>query len=439
MDIFKENITTTNSSSIPLAERMRPDSVSKFIGHKKYLGKGKFLRNLIDNNDLLSVIFWGPPGSGKTTLSRILANSADAEFYQLSAIDSGVKNLREIINIGKSNITQGKRTVLFIDEIHRFNKAQQDSLLSAVETGIITLIGATTENPSFEVISPLLSRMRVIKLEALTSEDLKFVLNLALKEDKILKSIKPIIDEKSVNLLINTCNGDARRLLNNLELSIRLAGQNSSVTPAIISQALVTHTPGYDKKGDAHYDTISAFIKSVRGSDPDAAVYWLARMLESGEDPKFIARRLIILASEDIGNADPFGIVMANSAFSAVEKIGMPEARIILSQATTYLASAPKSNAAYQAIGQAIEEVKNGPEYVVPLHLRNAPTKLMKDEGYSDGYIYPHDHPNNFKEQNYLPDEIKDKIFYSPTDNGREKKISTRLIELWKNKKNYNR
>jgi len=385
------------------------------------------------------VIFWGPPGSGKTTLSRILANSADAEFYQLSAIDSGVKNLREIINIGKSNITQGKRTVLFIDEIHRFNKAQQDSLLSAVETGIITLIGATTENPSFEVISPLLSRMRVIKLEALTSEDLKFVLNLALKEDKILKSIKPIIDEKSVNLLINTCNGDARRLLNNLELSIRLAGQNSSVTPAIISQALVTHTPGYDKKGDAHYDTISAFIKSVRGSDPDAAVYWLARMLESGEDPKFIARRLIILASEDIGNADPFGIVMANSAFSAVEKIGMPEARIILSQATTYLASAPKSNAAYLAIGQAIEEVKNGPEYVVPLHLRNAPTKLMKDEGYSDGYIYPHDHPNNFKEQNYLPDEIKDKIFYNPTDNGREKKISTRLIELWKNKKNYNR
>jgi len=439
MDIFKENITTTNSSTIPLAERMRPDSVSKFIGHNKYLGKGKFLRNLIDNNDLLSVIFWGPPGSGKTTLSRILANAADAEFYQLSAIDSGVKNLREIINIGKTNITQGKRTVLFIDEIHRFNKAQQDSLLSAVETGIITLIGATTENPSFEVISPLLSRMRVIKLEALTIEDLKSVLNLALKEDKILRSIKPNIDEKSVNLLINTCNGDARRLLNNLELSIRLAGQKSSVTPAIISQALIAHTPGYDKKGDAHYDTISAFIKSVRGSDPDAAVYWLARMLESGEDPKFIARRLIILASEDIGNADPFGIVMANSAFSAVEKIGMPEARIILSQTTTYLAAAPKSNAAYLAIGQATEEVKNGPEYVVPLHLRNAPTKLMKEEGYSDGYIYPHDHPHNFKDQNYLPDEIKDKIFYNPTDNGREKKISTRLIELWKNKKNYNR
>jgi len=439
MDIFKENISTTNSSSIPLAERVRPKSISRFIGHKKYLGKGKFLRNLIDNNDLLSVIFWGPPGSGKTTLSRILANTADAEFHQLSAIDSGVKNLREIINIGKANITMGKRTVLFIDEIHRFNKAQQDSLLSGVETGIITLIGATTENPSFEVISPLLSRMRVIKLEALTEEDLKLVLNLAIEEDEILKSIKPIIDKKAVNLLINTCNGDARRLLNNLELSIRLAGQDSSVTPEIVSLALVTHTPGYDKKGDAHYDTISAFIKSVRGSDPDAAVYWLARMLESGEDPKFIARRLIILASEDIGNADPFGIVMANNTFSAVEKIGMPEARIILAQAATYLASAPKSNASYLAIGQAIEEVKNGPEYEVPLHLRNAPTKLMKDEGYSDGYIYPHDHPSNFKEQVYLPDEINDKIFYNPSDNGRERKISARLKELWKNKKNYNR
>jgi len=439
MDIFKENISATNSSSTPLAERVRPKSISRFIGHKKYLGKGKFLRDLIDNNDLLSVIFWGPPGSGKTTLSRILANTADAEFHQLSAIDSGVKNLREIINIGKANITMGKRTVLFIDEIHRFNKAQQDSLLSGVETGIITLIGATTENPSFEVISPLLSRMRVIKLEALTEEDLKLVLNLAIEEDEILKSIKPIIDKKAVNLLINTCNGDARRLLNNLELSIRLAGQDSSVTPEIVSQALVTHTPGYDKKGDAHYDTISAFIKSVRGSDPDAAVYWLARMLESGEDPKFIARRLIILASEDIGNADPFGIVMANNTFSAVEKIGMPEARIILAQAATYLASAPKSNASYLAIGQAIEEVKNGPEYEVPLHLRNAPTKLMKDEGYSDGYIYPHDHPSNFKEQVYLPDEINDKIFYNPSDNGRERKISARLKELWKNKKNYNR
>lgn len=439
MDIFKENISTANSQSIPLAERVRPKSISRFIGHKKYLGKGKFLQDLIDNNDLLSVIFWGPPGSGKTTLSRILANAADAEFHQLSAIDSGVKNLREIINIGKANITMGKRTVLFIDEIHRFNKAQQDSLLSGVETGIITLIGATTENPSFEVISPLLSRMRVIKLEALTEEDLKLVLNLAIEEDEILRSINPIIDKKAVNLLINTCNGDARRLLNNLELSIRLAGQDSSVTPEIVSQALVTHTPGYDKKGDAHYDTISAFIKSVRGSDPDAAVYWLARMLESGEDPKFIARRLIILASEDIGNADPFGIVLANNTFSAVEKIGMPEARIILAQAATYLASAPKSNASYLAIGLAIEEVKNGLEYEVPLHLRNAPTKLMKDEGYSDGYIYPHDHPSNFKEQAYLPFEINDKIFYNPSDNGRERKISTRLKELWKNKKKYNR
>lgn len=439
MDIFKENTLTTESAIVPLAERMRPDSINRFVGHKKYLGKGKFLRNLIDNHDLLSVVFWGPPGSGKTTLSRILAGAADAEFYQLSAIDSGVKNLREIINIGKTNISIGKRTVLFIDEIHRFNKAQQDSLLSGVETGIITLIGATTENPSFEVISPLLSRMKVIKLEALNEEDLKIVLNLALEEDKILKSINPTIEDKSVNLLINSCNGDARRLLNNLEHSIRLAGQSSSVTPEVVSQALATHTPGYDKKGDSHYDTISAFIKSVRGSDPDASVYWLARMLESGEDPKFIARRLIILASEDIGNADPIGIVMANSAFSAVTKIGMPEARIILAQATTYLASSPKSNAAYLAIDQAITEVKNGPEYPVPLHLRNAPTKLMKDEGYSDGYIYPHDHPSNFKEQSYLPDEIKDKIFYYPTDNGREKKISARLVNLWKNKKNYNR
>jgi len=439
MDIFKENMPSGLSSAIPLAERMRPETITRFFGHEKYLGKGKFLRKLIDDNDLLSVIFWGPPGSGKTTLSRIMANSANADFYQLSAIDSGVRDLREIINIGKSNNIQGKRTVLFIDEIHRFNKAQQDALLSGVETGIISLIGATTENPSFEVIAPLLSRTKVIKLDALTDEDLQSVLNLALKEDKILLKIKPKVEEKSANLLISTSNGDARRLLNNLELSIRLVGQNSTVTPRIVSQALVTHTPVYDKKGDAHYNTISAFIKSVRGSDPDAAVYWLARMLESGEDPKFIARRLIILASEDIGNADPFGIVMANSTFSAVEKIGMPEARIVLAQATTYLASAPKSNASYLAIGQAIDEVKNGPEYQVPLHLRNAPTKLMKDEGYSDGYIYPHDHPSNFKEQNYLPDELKDKIFYNPTDNGREKNISARLGELWKNRKKYNR
>jgi len=438
MDIFKENISTGYSDITPLAERMRPESIGQFFGQKKYLGKGKFLRNLIDNSDLLSVIFWGPPGSGKTTLARIIANAANVDFYQLSAVDSGVKDLREIINFGKSNKIQGKRTVLFIDEIHRFNKAQQDALLSSVETGIITLIGATTENPSFEVISPLLSRTKVIKLEALTDEDLKSVLKFALKKDKILQKLKPKIEVKSVYLLINSSNGDARRLLNNLELSIRLAGQNSAVTPEIVSQALMTRTPTYDKKGDAHYDTISAFIKSVRGSDPDAAVYWLARMLESGEDPKFIARRLIILASEDIGNADPFGIVMANNAFSAVEKIGMPEARIILAQAATYLSSAPKSNAAYLAIGQAIEEVKKGAEYQVPLHLRNAPTKLMKDEGFSDGYIYPHDHPSHFKEQNYLPDEIIDKIFYNPTDRGREKKISARLTELWKNRKKYN-
>ena len=439
MDIFKENISSDLSAVTPLAERMRPDTITRFIGHKKYLGKGKFLSKLINDNDLLSVIFWGPPGSGKTTLSRIMANSANADFYQLSAIDSGVRDLREVISLGKSNNIQGKRTVLFIDEIHRFNKAQQDALLSGVETGIIILIGATTENPSFEVIAPLLSRMRVIKLDALTDEDLHSVLNLALKEDKILLKLKPKVEDKTANLLISTSNGDARRLLNNLELSIRLAGQNSPVTPEIVSQAIATHAPVYDKKGDAHYNTISAFIKSVRGSDPDAAVYWLARMLEGGEDPKFIARRLIILASEDIGNADPFGIVMANSTFSAVEKIGMPEARIVLAHAATYLASAPKSNAAYLAIEQAMNDVKNGPEYQVPLHLRNAPTKLMKDEGYSDGYIYPHDHPSNFKEQNYLPDEIKDKVFYNPTDNGRERKISARLGELWKNRKKYNR
>ena len=432
MDLFKEKNQKSVQWRPPLAERLRPIKIGDFYGHQKYLAKGKLLRQLIDKNEIISLIFWGPPGSGKTTLAKIIARSADAKYYQISAVDSGVKQLREIIKVAESNKNNGNSTLLFIDEIHRFNKAQQDALLGSVEQGVLTLIGATTENPSFEVISPLLSRTKVIKLEPLTENDIKSILSNAISNDEYMKPLKLKIEPDAEERLIMSSGGDARRLLNTLEISSRLVGRNSIITNDIVSQALLSNHHVYDKKGDAHYDIISAFIKSIRGSDPDAAVYWLARMLESGEDPKFIARRMIILASEDIGNADPFALVLTDSAFSAIDKIGMPEARIVLSQAATYLASTHKSNAAYLAIDKAIKVVKKGGSYAVPLHLRNAPTKLMEDEGYSDGYLYPHNYPGHFSDQDYLPPELSKTLFYKPTKEGKEKKFFERLSGLWK-------
>ena len=432
MNPLKENNPSNVHANSPLAERLRPTKIEEFVGHEKFLGKGKLIRRMIENNEILSVILWGPPGSGKTTLAKIFARSVGAKFYQISAVDSGVKELREIIKLGEYNKNNGNSTVLFIDEIHRFNKAQQDALLGSVEQGVLVLIGATTENPSFEVIPPLLSRTKVVKLEPLTEDDIKSILSNAIKSDDFLKQLNLKIEPDAEEKLINSSGGDARRLLNTLEISTRLVGQNSVITSDIVTQALLSNHYVYDKKGDTHYDIISAFIKSLRGSDPDAAVYWLARMLEGGEDPKFVARRMIILASEDIGNADPFALVLANNAFSAINKIGMPEARIVLSQAATYLACTDKSNAAYLAIDKAMNEAKNDKPYPVPLHLRNAPTKLMKEEGYSDGYLYPHNYPGHFSEQEYLPPELKNEVYYEPTQEGREKRFFERLSSLWK-------
>lgn len=435
MDLFREKKQKNVKSRSPLAERLRPVKIGDFYGHKEYLATGRLLRKLIDKNEIISLIFWGPPGSGKTTLAKIIARSANAKYYQISAVDSGVKELREIIKVGESNKNNGISTLLFIDEIHRFNKAQQDALLGSVEQGVLTLIGATTENPSFEIISPLLSRIKIIKLEPLTKNDIKSILSNAVNSDEYLKPLNLRIESDAEETLIRSSGGDARRLLNTLEISSRLVGQNSIITNDIVNHALLSNHYVYDKKGDAHYDTISAFIKSIRGSDPDAAVYWLARMLESGEDPKFIARRMIILASEDIGNADPFALVLADSTFAAIDKIGLPEARIVLSQAATYLASTHKSNAAYLAIDKAINVVKEGGSYPVPLHLRNAPTKLMKDEGYSDGYLYPHNYPGHFSNQDYLPPELSATLLYEPTKEGKEKKFFERLSGLWKKHK----
>ncbi|MEJ2542669.1 MAG: replication-associated recombination protein A, partial [Calditrichaceae bacterium] len=386
----------------------------------------------IKSGFLPSLILWGPPGVGKTTIARVIASEADYNFSSISAVASGVKEVREIIDRAREHIGYyNKHTILFIDEIHRFNKAQQDALLHAVEEGLIVLIGATTENPSFEVISPLLSRCQVLKLEMLTGDDLAKIIKRAVKNDVLLKQFSiQIKDEKA---LILYSSGDARKLLNILEITFHLSkkdGKKCVIDEDLIKRALEQNPLYYDKKGEYHYDTISAFIKSVRGSDPNGAVYWLARMLEGGEDPTFIARRLIILASEDIGNAEPYALSLANAGFDAVKNIGMPEARIILSQVTSYLASVPKSNAAYLAIDTAAEEVRTSGLLQIPLHLRNAPTQLMKNLNYGGDYKYPHDFENHFVEQIYLPEEIKDKIFYKPSENGRELKLKSYLKNL---------
>ncbi|MFV0344821.1 MAG: replication-associated recombination protein A [Bacteroidales bacterium] len=421
--------------SIPLAERLRPISLDTYIGQQHLVGKGAVVRNMIDNNNLSSIILWGPPGVGKTTLAKIIANTLERPFYTLSAINSGVKDVRDVIaKSKKSGLFNTLNPILFIDEIHRFSKSQQDSLLGAVEDGTVTLIGATTENPSFEVISPLLSRSQVYILKSLTKEELDSLLHMALSTDGILR--RKNIEVKEVDALFRFSGGDARKLLNILEVVVN--SQNKE--PIIISNEIVTEVlqnsmSQYDKKGEMHYDIISAFIKSIRGSDPDAAVYWLARMLVGGEDLKFIARRMLISAAEDIGLANPNALLLAQSTFDAIHKIGMPEARIILSECAIYLATSPKSNSAYAAINSAMAEVKSSGDLPVPLHLRNAPTSLMRELNYGKGYKYSHDYEGNFVEQQFLPDTIKSLGFYEASTNGAESKIYERMRGLWADKK----
>ncbi len=428
---------STALAGAPLAERVRPATLDAFVGQEHLLSPNRPLRVLIENDQLPSMIFWGPPGTGKTTLARIIAGVTRSEFFQLNAVSSGVKDVRAVLDRAEVNRKQGLRSILFIDEIHRFNKAQQDALLHSVEDGLVTLIGATTENPSFEVIPPLLSRSRVYVLQPLTPDHLNRIIDQALAGDPILSKQTITVNDRDYLILLS--GGDARMLLNGLETAVRLAKPDKdgvrTVSKKEIEEAFQRKYVMYDKGGEQHYNIISAFIKSIRGSDPDAAVYWLARMLEGGEDPKFIARRMIILASEDIGNADPYAITLATSCFTAVDYIGMPEARIVLAQAATYLASCNKSNASYMAIDAAFRDVKNMPDEPVPLHLRNAPTRLMEDLGYGADYKYSHDYEKNFVEQQYLPDRLKNNVYYHPTNNGGEKNIRARLTEWWKSKK----
>ncbi len=438
MDLFTSTPPSTPSSkNAPLAERVRPRSLSEFVGQEHLLGEGKPLRVLIESDRLPSIILWGPPGSGKTTIARIIARHTQADFFQLSAVSSGVKDVREVIDRAEANRKHlGKRTILFIDEIHRFNKAQQDALLHSIEDGVLTLIGATTENPSFEVIPPLLSRCRLYVLQPLNGEQLGSIIDMALRTDEILKSLPVTVHDR--DYLIHLSGGDARMVLNGLETAISLSrptpGGERIVGRKQIEEAFQRKYVKYDKGGEEHYNQISAFIKSVRGSDPDAAVYWMARMLEGGEDPKFIARRMIVLASEDIGNADPNALPLATSCFTAVDYIGMPEARIVLSQTATYLASCPKSNASYRAVEEALSDVRTKPDEPVPLHVRNAPTRLMEDLGYGKDYKYSHNYENHFTEQQYLPDNLKDRIYYHPADIGEEKTIRERLNRWWKSR-----
>ncbi|MFT6856499.1 MAG: putative ATPase [Cyclobacteriaceae bacterium] len=416
----------------PLAERMRPSSLAQLIGQTHLVGDGAILNKTILSGRIPSMILWGPPGTGKTTLANIIANQVKMPFHTLSAISAGVKDVREIIN----QIRTGQKAILFIDEIHRFNKSQQDALLGAVEKGKITLIGATTENPSFEVNAALLSRCQVYTLKHLEKEDLLDIVKRALKEDLEMQKIDVSIDETEA--LFNLSGGDARKLLNLIELVVKSeSGDTVKVTNQLVMEAAQRKTVLYDKKGEMHYDVISAFIKSIRGSDPNAAVYYLARMIEGGEDVKFIARRLLILASEDIGNANPTALVMANSAFQAVNVIGYPESRIILAQCVTYLASSPKSNASYEAIKMAQKLVHEKGDLPVPMAIRNAPTKFMKEEGYGDGYKYAHSFPGNFAEMEFLPKEIEGLKLYEPGNNAREAELRKFLKNRWKDKYEY--
>ncbi len=412
----------------PLAERCRPRRPEDFIGQEHLMGEGRIIRSIIDTRKVFSLILWGEPGSGKTTLASIIARHCDMEAHFLSAISAGVADVRKVIEKGKNNRQQGIQTLLFLDEIHRFNKAQQDAVLGAVESGDIVLIGATTENPSFSVIAPLLSRTRVIRLEMLGPEALGEIMDRALAGDELFSGSKVSFEEGVRERLIELAGGDARRLLNILETAFSLSDKKT-ITEDNLAEAVKHAVIYYDRAGDKHYDTISAFIKSLRGSDPDAAVYYMARMIAAGEDPLFIARRMVIFASEDIGNAAPTALNLAVSTFTAVRNIGLPEAEIILSQCATFLASAPRSNASYLAIKAAGEAARN--QHAIPLHLRNAPTKLMKKMGYGKEYRYPHDFPGHFVDEVYLPDELKGTVFYNPTEEGSEKALRDRLKALW--------
>lgn len=421
----------------PLAERIRPKSLSDYIGQEHLVGPSGSLTQHIKSGVIPSLILWGPPGVGKTTLAEIIAKESGRPFYTLSAINSGVKDVREVIEKAKQSggLFTTKNPILFIDEIHRFSKSQQDSLLGAVEKGWITLIGATTENPSFEVIPALLSRCQTYILNDFSKEDLLTLLDRAMKEDEIIAKKNIVL--KEVNALLRVSGGDARKLLNIFELLVDTDAGPIEITDSMVLDKIQHNAARYDKTGEQHYDIISAFIKSVRGSDPNAAVYWLARMVEGGEDVKFIARRLIILASEDIGNANPNALLLANATFQSVSIIGYPEARIILSQCAVYLANSPKSNATYEAIGKAQRAVKQTGDLSVPLHLRNAPTKLMKDLAYGKGYAYAHSYEGNFVKQEFLPDEISNTKFYEPGNNAQENKQRELLKKRWKDKYGY--
>ena len=415
----------------PLAERLRPRTLDEYIGQKHLVGEGAVLRRMIESGNISSFILWGPPGVGKTTLAQIIANKLDTPFYTLSAVTSGVKEVRDVIDKAKNNrFFSTASPILFIDEIHRFSKSQQDSLLGAVERGIVTLIGATTENPSFEVIRPLLSRCQVYVLESLGKDDLLELLQRAVTTDEELKQRDIRLAE--TDAMLRYSGGDARKLLNILQLMVESeSSETVTITDEAVAKRLQQNPLAYDKDGEMHYDIISAFIKSIRGSDPDAALYWMARMIEGGEDPQFVARRLVISASEDIGLANPNALLLANAAFDTVMKIGWPEARIALAEACVYLATSPKSNSAYCGINDALQLVKETGNQPVPLHLRNAPTKLMSELGYSDGYKYPHDYPGNFAVQQYLPDALKDRRLWHAQHTPSEEKLYQRMLQLW--------
>lgn len=438
MDLFGNEELKDEKRYEPLSERMRPADLSQFSGQEHLVGEGRPIRVMIEKDRLSNMILWGPPGVGKTTLALLLAGQSGSDFIQLSAVSSGVKDVRAALDRAKMNLARsGRKTILFVDEIHRFNKAQQDSLLHSSEKGTIILIGATTENPSFEVISPLLSRSRVFVMNELTAAELRSILDKALKKDKILGKFE--IEIEDIDLAVMLSGGDARKLLNAVELAVNLSSKEGEtkvfLTAKDIKEAFQANYVKYDKNREEHYNIISAFIKSVRGSDPDAALYWMARMLEGGEPPEFIARRMIVLASEDIGNADPYALTMAVSAFTAIRYIGMPEGRIPLAQSAVYLASCPKSNSAYLGISAAMQDATALPPFPVPVHLRNAPTGLMKELGYGSEYEYSHDFPGHVSSQQYLPSELQGKVYYNPGELGKEKEISEYLDKVRKLRK----
>ena len=431
MDLFEAKAADEGLRTAPLAERMRPRSLAEFVGQEHLMGEGKLLRRLVELDQLTSLIFWGPPGSGKTTLARVIANATKSHFIFFSAILSGVKEIREMIGEAENEWKfHGRKTILFVDEIHRFNKTQQDAFLPFVEKGVFTIIGATTENPSFEVIAPLLSRCKVLVLNALTHAEITSIIKTALSDRERGLGGKGLeIEPDALKLIAEQAGGDARIALNTLETAARMA-KAGFIDLAAAREAVQKKPLLYDKGGEEHYNVISAFIKSMRGSDPDAALYWLARMLEAGEDPLFILRRMVIVAAEDVGNADPRGLQVAVSALQGFQLVGMPEGRIILAQAVTYLATAPKSNASYLGIDEALSEVRKSGALAVPLHIRNAPTRLMKEIGYGKGYRYAHDFDEGYAPQEYLPQEIAGKRFYRPAGHGYEKSIKERMEYL---------